>query len=67
MALKCLRCEEDLSQYRLVALEAPLDSSPDSFKVMHRALVICENCGSCELFKPDSPLLNAMFRLPTGD
>ena len=65
MALPCMRCKNEIRKFLWITVDRPLDNEPGGFMVLKRALVLCPNCGSCEILSDQSPLLAGLERVPT--
>lgn len=65
MALACLRCKSEIRKFLWITIDRPHDNEPGTFMELKRALVLCPNCGSCEIISDQSPLLAGLERITT--
>jgi hypothetical protein len=64
MAINCLRCKAEITKYRSVTVELPLDGQGGEHTFGIHALVICTECGHFEILHKNSPLIVGMEKIP---
>ena len=67
MAVKCLRCQAEVTRYRAVEIQRPSpEQGEGSYTSSEHAWLTCPQCGHIEFMRKQSPLLEGMEFVAKG-